>query len=77
VQPSSAYGADVRSLRPSGFTFVLLPAEGPDPPGDDLLPMLKPGNFMLFYRIVFCFVLVDCVLLVMKSVSFFSFSLRM
>jgi hypothetical protein len=28
VLPSHAYGADVRSLKPSGFTFVLLPAEG-------------------------------------------------
>jgi hypothetical protein len=28
VSPTNAFGADVRSLKPSGFTFVLLPAEG-------------------------------------------------
>ena len=44
VSPSNAFGADVRSLRPTGFTFVLLPAEGPEPSTQPLLPMIQKGE---------------------------------
>ena len=34
----------MRSLRPKGFSFVLLPAEGPEPSSEQLLPMLETGD---------------------------------
>ena len=49
MPPTQAFGADVRSLHPQGFTFVLLPAEENIPSGDALLPMLENGKKTLFY----------------------------
>jgi len=44
VPPERAYGADVRALHPQGFTFVLLPAEGPAAPTEPLLPMIPDAS---------------------------------
>ena len=67
MPPTQAFGADVRSLRPQGFTFVLLPAEENIPSGDALLPMLENGkkhHFTFFSVVILTLLFRFCLLFI-------------